>query len=97
MTGPGPVLVTGAFGLVGTATIEQLASEGRRVVERRSAYRDAPGVYADPWGIVREHLGDPAALTYAEPRGLNRGLPPRTASILCGINIYSGCGETYIG
>ncbi len=32
MTGSGPVLVTGAFGLVGTATIEQLASEGRRVV-----------------------------------------------------------------
>lgn len=32
MTGSGPVLVTGAFGLVGTATIKQLASEGRRVV-----------------------------------------------------------------
>ncbi|OBH50420.1 NAD(P)-dependent oxidoreductase [Mycobacterium sp. E2479] len=33
----------------------------RNVLERRSAYRDAPGVYADPWEIVREHLGDPAA------------------------------------
>lgn len=32
MTSSGPVLVTGAFGLVGTATLKQLAAEGRRVV-----------------------------------------------------------------
>lgn len=32
MTSPGPVLVTGAFGLVGTATIKELAAEGHRVI-----------------------------------------------------------------
>lgn len=33
---------------------------GRAVLARRSAYRGAPGGYADPWGVVRSRLGDPA-------------------------------------
>ncbi len=32
----------------------------RHVLERRAAYRDTPGCYADPWGAVRSRLGEPA-------------------------------------
>ena len=38
----------------------------RRYVKHVSAYRDWPGVYADPWGVIRARLGEP---------GLDR--PPR--------------------
>lgn len=31
----------------------------RLVLERRSAYRDAPGEYADPWSAIRSRLGEP--------------------------------------
>jgi len=31
----------------------------RAFLARRSAYRDAPGRYADPWGAIRSRLGDP--------------------------------------
>ncbi|MGV0794288.1 NAD-dependent epimerase/dehydratase family protein [Mycolicibacterium sp. XJ1819] len=32
----------------------------RTFMKRRSAYRHAPGRYADPWGAIRDKLGDPA-------------------------------------
>jgi nucleoside-diphosphate-sugar epimerase len=32
----------------------------RAVMARRSPYRGAPGVYADPWGVIRRELGDPS-------------------------------------
>jgi uncharacterized protein YbjT (DUF2867 family) len=31
----------------------------RRVMARRSPYRNAPGRYADPWGMIRANLGEP--------------------------------------
>ncbi len=31
----------------------------REFLKRRSAHRDTPGQYADPWGAVRAKLGDP--------------------------------------
>ena len=37
-----------------------LASPVARVLLRRSAaYRDGPGRYADPWGVIRERWGEP--------------------------------------
>jgi nucleoside-diphosphate-sugar epimerase len=35
----------------------------RPVLKRRSAYYNASGAYADPWGIVRRHFGDPTVST----------------------------------
>lgn len=32
----------------------------REVMKRRSAYRTAPGRYADPWGAIRARLGEPS-------------------------------------
>jgi len=32
----------------------------REFMKRRSVYYKAPGHYADPWGAIREHLGDPS-------------------------------------
>jgi nucleoside-diphosphate-sugar epimerase len=32
----------------------------REVLKRRSAYWNAPGQYADPWGAIRAKLGEPA-------------------------------------
>ena len=32
----------------------------REVMKRRSAYWNAPGTYADPWGAIRAKLGDPS-------------------------------------
>lgn len=32
----------------------------REVLKRRSAYWNAPGEYADPWGAIRKRLGDPS-------------------------------------
>ena len=32
----------------------------REVMKRRSAYWNAPGQYADPWGAIRAKLGDPS-------------------------------------
>jgi nucleoside-diphosphate-sugar epimerase len=37
-----------------------LAPIVRMVMKRRSAYWQAPGQYADPWGAIRAKLGDPA-------------------------------------
>ena len=37
-----------------------LAPLVREVMKRRSAYRNAPGQYADPWGAIRARMGDPA-------------------------------------
>ncbi|HEY2449007.1 MAG TPA: NAD(P)-dependent oxidoreductase [Mycobacterium sp.] len=31
----------------------------RQVLKRQSAYRNAPGRYADPWGAIRSRLGEP--------------------------------------
>jgi hypothetical protein len=31
----------------------------REVMKRRSAYWNAPGIYADPWGAIRAKLGEP--------------------------------------
>jgi nucleoside-diphosphate-sugar epimerase len=36
-----------------------LAPLVREVMKRRSAYWDAPGQYADPWGAIHAKLGDP--------------------------------------
>jgi nucleoside-diphosphate-sugar epimerase len=32
----------------------------KQVMKRRGAYWNAPGQYADPWGAIRDKLGDPA-------------------------------------
>jgi nucleoside-diphosphate-sugar epimerase len=32
----------------------------RAALKRRSVYRNAPGQYADPWGVIRANLGDPS-------------------------------------
>jgi nucleoside-diphosphate-sugar epimerase len=32
----------------------------REVMKRKGAYWNAPGQYADPWGSIRTHLGDPS-------------------------------------
>jgi nucleoside-diphosphate-sugar epimerase len=32
----------------------------RAVMKRRGVYRNAPGIYADPWGVIRTNLGDPS-------------------------------------
>jgi nucleoside-diphosphate-sugar epimerase len=32
----------------------------REVMKRRGAYWKAPGQYADPWGVIRDRLGDPS-------------------------------------
>jgi nucleoside-diphosphate-sugar epimerase len=32
----------------------------REVMKRRGAYWNAPGQYADPWGVIRAKLGDPS-------------------------------------
>jgi nucleoside-diphosphate-sugar epimerase len=37
-----------------------LAPIVREVMKRRSAYGNAPGQYADPWGAIRAKLGEPA-------------------------------------
>jgi nucleoside-diphosphate-sugar epimerase len=37
-----------------------LAPIVREVMKRRSAYWNAPGQYADPWGAIRAKLGEPA-------------------------------------
>ncbi|MBV8929217.1 MAG: NAD(P)-dependent oxidoreductase [Mycobacteriaceae bacterium] len=37
-----------------------LAPIAREVMRRRSAYWNAPGQYADPWGAIRTKLGDPS-------------------------------------
>jgi nucleoside-diphosphate-sugar epimerase len=37
-----------------------LAPVVREVMNRRSAYWGAPGKYADPWGAIRDKLGDPS-------------------------------------
>jgi nucleoside-diphosphate-sugar epimerase len=37
-----------------------LAPIVREVMKRRSAYWNAPGRYADPWGAIRAKLGEPA-------------------------------------
>lgn len=37
-----------------------LAPIVREVMKRRSAYWNAPGTYADPWGAIRAKIGDPA-------------------------------------
>jgi nucleoside-diphosphate-sugar epimerase len=37
-----------------------LAPVVREVMKRRSAYWNAPGQYADPWGAIRAKLGEPA-------------------------------------
>ncbi|MDT5236825.1 MAG: hypothetical protein QOF47_2812, partial [Mycobacterium sp.] len=37
-----------------------LAPVVREVMKRRSAYWNAPGKYADPWGAIRAKLGEPA-------------------------------------
>jgi nucleoside-diphosphate-sugar epimerase len=37
-----------------------LAPLVREVMKRRSAYWKAPGQYADPWGVIRAKLGEPA-------------------------------------
>jgi hypothetical protein len=29
-------------------------------MKRRAAYWNAPGQYADPWGVIRAKLGDPS-------------------------------------
>lgn len=39
------------------------APVAHRVLERRSAYHRAPGVYADPWGAVTAKWGDPRPQT----------------------------------
>jgi nucleoside-diphosphate-sugar epimerase len=31
----------------------------KQFLKRRAAYRDAPGQYADPWGVIRAKLGEP--------------------------------------
>lgn len=31
----------------------------KQFLKRRAAYRDAPGHYADPWGVIRAKLGEP--------------------------------------
>jgi nucleoside-diphosphate-sugar epimerase len=36
-----------------------LAPVVRQLLKRRSAYRHAPGCYADPWGAIRVQLGEP--------------------------------------
>ena len=36
-----------------------LAPVVRQVMARRSPYRNAPGGYADPWGMIRAKLGEP--------------------------------------
>jgi D-erythronate 2-dehydrogenase len=36
-----------------------LAPVVRQLLRRQSAYRHAPGRYADPWGAIRAKLGDP--------------------------------------
>lgn len=37
-----------------------LAPLVREFMKRRSAYWKAPGTYADPWGVIRDKLGDPS-------------------------------------
>ena len=36
-----------------------LAPIVRQLMKRRSAYWNAPGQYADPWGAIRAKLGEP--------------------------------------
>jgi nucleoside-diphosphate-sugar epimerase len=36
-----------------------VAPIARQFLKRRSAYYDAPGQYADPWGAIRSRLGEP--------------------------------------
>ncbi|MCF6387365.1 NAD(P)-dependent oxidoreductase [Mycobacterium sp. MBM] len=40
--------------------LQPLRPLARAVLSRRSAYHGTPGEYADPWGVVRSRLGDPA-------------------------------------
>ncbi len=40
--------------------LRPFAPVARAVLTRRSAYHGLPGTYADPWGVVRSRLGDPA-------------------------------------
>jgi nucleoside-diphosphate-sugar epimerase len=37
-----------------------IAPIAREVMKRRSAYWNAPGQYADPWGAIKAKLGDPS-------------------------------------
>ena len=54
------VLVTGAFGLIGSATVQWLAADGRRQFRRRRSPNYGPtGGYADPWSVIRDGWGDP--------------------------------------
>jgi nucleoside-diphosphate-sugar epimerase len=42
-----------------------VAPLARAFLARRSAYRNAPGAYADLWGAIRARLGDPGLDTHA--------------------------------
>ena len=67
------VLVTGAFGLVGTARVAHLGARGRSVVATdldtpanraggdKLPYYRQPGRYANPWEAVRNRWGAPEA------------------------------------
>jgi nucleoside-diphosphate-sugar epimerase len=37
------------------------------IINRRAAYRNAPGQYADPWGAIRAELGEPRADSWPKP------------------------------
>jgi D-erythronate 2-dehydrogenase len=39
--------------------LRPVAPLARLFLSRRSAYRNAPGRYADPWGAIRARLGEP--------------------------------------
>jgi D-erythronate 2-dehydrogenase len=36
----------------------------RQLLKRRDAYRDSPGIYADPWGAIRAEFGEPGPDTH---------------------------------
>jgi D-erythronate 2-dehydrogenase len=36
-----------------------IAPAARMFLKRQAAYRDMPGRYADPWGVIRSRLGEP--------------------------------------
>lgn len=44
-----------------------MAPLARVILKRQSAYRNAPGQYADVWGAIRARLGEPTATSTAEP------------------------------
>ena len=54
------VLVTGAFGLIGSATAQRLAADGCRQFRRRRSPNYSPTEgYADPRSAIRDRWGDP--------------------------------------